>query len=251
MREIEKDTVEVLVEGQADLVEQWFNEDPRRGEALDLRLQGVMTSEQIAKELGIGRATYFRWVRHPAFMARLKATIEETMINRKLRRFRMTTNFTNYLGVKIEHLIKEEVDSITRARVDPSHKVVDNTPRISKVLADYRAMRQEERLDGGEAEQRVHLHVEQETDHAQQLKNPFIDVLQNLLGDGHLKETSLHDSLGLALDADYEEIDAGQALIALTEVALQDTPLLEDFGTGQPSIEVKRNVPRILRKKDF
>lgn len=127
----------------------WFDEDPRRETALEETLRGTPKT-QIARDLGIGRATLYRWLEHPAFLDALNVRLTEMTTRRRLKRFHETTQITDYLTAKARRLIKRDLEEMKREDEEPAYIATDYGEKIAKTLQSYRAMREEERKDAGE-----------------------------------------------------------------------------------------------------
>lgn len=202
----------------------WWSQDIRRKEAVEMVFEGKKTYAEIAKSLSVHRNTLRNWMKHPAFLEKLNTMMQEFSFRRRLGRMHMTTRYTDFIGANVDYWMQKQAKEFKAEQEDVKYDAMDYSTNINRWMAMWRSMRSEERTDTGESETKVQHHVLTEMDTTQKLKAPFMTVVNNLLGEGLLKDSRLKEALNVGEEeGGLESVDAGQALIALAEVALTDT----------------------------
>lgn len=180
----------------SETIKNWFEKDERREDVFKLFMDGRYTQEQIVEKTGVSRSSVQRWVKNPAFMARLEEEIRNFAVRRRLRRLKQTTHYTDFIGAKVELLMQEEAENIRDRKIDPDLEAVDHTGKMDKLFNNWRLLREEERKDVGEAQHTVAHHVQANVDVSQRLERPFIETLNMIFGpDGLSKDSRLAKQL--------------------------------------------------------
>jgi len=201
----------------------WWTQDARRLQAVEMVFEGKKTYNEIAKTLNVHRNTLRNWMKTPMFLEKLETMMNEFSFRRRLGRMHMSTRFTDFIGANVDYWMQKQAKEFKAEQIDPGYEVMDYSNQLNRWMSMWRSMRSEERTDTGESEVRVQHHVLAQMDTTQQLQAPFMNVVNNLLGEGLLKDSRLREVLNVDDDSSFEDIDAGQALIALAEVALTDS----------------------------
>lgn len=120
---------------------EWTEERER---CLDFVIAGN-SNVAIAKELGVHRKTVENWKKHPTFLARLEEMVLDQRHTVRLRRIRQTNALTER----------------TEALVEKAFKVAEEKPesmiaqeRAMNWASEFRAFREQERIESGENVQR-------------------------------------------------------------------------------------------------
>jgi hypothetical protein len=117
---------------------EWSEERER---AYQMKLRGFPNT-QIAAELDVHRNTIMAWCKHPVFAKRLEEELLEFARDSRLRRVRATTVFTD----RISNLATRSLKTLEK-----NPKSMQAISRVKALLGEFRAMRNEERLNYGEA----------------------------------------------------------------------------------------------------
>lgn len=117
---------------------EWTEE---REKCFQMALRGI-PKLQIASELDVHRNTISAWCKHPVFAKRMEEELTEFAASSRLRRIRATTGFTD----RVQSLAFK---ALTEAEKNPkSGRAIG---RVRAFLGEYRAMRNEERLNYGDS----------------------------------------------------------------------------------------------------
>lgn len=114
--------------------------EPRQ-ECLRLLLNGYPKT-RISEELKVHYNTIYNWTKHPAFVQRLREELDEHATSTRLRRVR-TTSLLN------DTVSNQAVKALQEAQRKP--KSFRSASMASLWLREFRAMRNEERLNFGES----------------------------------------------------------------------------------------------------
>jgi len=208
---------------------EWTEE---REQCFQMKLRGF-PNLQIAKELDVHRNTISAWTKHPTFDRRMREELEEFAKNSRLRRIRSTTVFTD----RISNLAAK---ALKAAEKNP--KSGRSISRAKAWLGEFRAMRNEERLNYGDSTENhtfngsmnVNGQVQtmssttfkeflksgletgvinaQLVAKAGNRKAALVEAVQQALVDGELirqidKESGTTDPAQAAIDAEYSVVD--------------------------------------------
>lgn len=117
---------------------EWTEERER---CFQMKLRGF-PNLQIAEELEVHRNTISAWTKHPTFARRMQEELEEFAASSRLRRVRTTTVFTDRVSRLAEKALKT---------VEKNPKSGRGLSRLRALLGEFRAMRNEERLNYGDS----------------------------------------------------------------------------------------------------
>lgn len=131
-------TSKALVTTESDIDFEWTDQ---REKAFDMVMRGVSV-RKIAEEIGVHFNTVQRWKTHQVFMRRMMDEKYEHAATTVLRRTRVTTVINDTIS-------NMALKALTEAEKHPTSS--KKLKRVKDVLAEFRAMRNEERLNFGES----------------------------------------------------------------------------------------------------
>lgn len=235
---VQPDTT-ALVVAQAEPKLTWWEEDPKREEALEMILDG-MSKSQVAKHLGVHRNTVNNWCADARFITEANHRMNEHKAGKRIRRLR-TTNIINDKIEKITLALVTKVEGdlkIDKVTGKPQGKLTDDnfkTLRMFREMAsEFRDFREEERKDFGD-----------------DIKKVAINSHQTITGDVHVQHTGVNDTPFVdyvrkslherAIDVNAIEIpegaSEGQLVLKAAEHLLVDTDLLDEINEEDKIIE--------------
>jgi len=208
----------------------WWTEDPRREQALEMILDG-MSKSAVAKALPCHRNTVNNWCADARFVAEANARMNEHKAGKRIRRLRTT----NLINDKVEKVSLALIGKIESAIIDPkTGKAVSDIPEsINKTMSLFRQMAYEFREIRGQ----------ERIDYGDDVKKVAINSTQTITGDVHVTQHGVNDTpfadyvrkslANRSIDVEAIEVkgDAtgGQLLLRAAEHLMVDTDLLDEI----------------------
>jgi hypothetical protein len=220
--ELDKETAELATTAGGEPASEgdWFEADERRGQAVDLFLQG-MSKAAIARQLRVHRNTVNNWFADARFAAEAERRVREHKSTKRMRR-----TFSNSLIVdRVERLVHHQLGKLEKDMEEDKQLSGDELRRFRELAFDLRQHREEERKDFGDNIKRVDIsgtHSHSITGDVQVVHSisntPFKEFFQKAIADDVIDVN--------AIDA-ADGGDKSKVLLQLAEVVLADTDLLD------------------------
>jgi len=218
----------------------WWAEDPRREQLLEMILDG-MSKSYAAKQLKpqVHRNTVNNWCADPRFISEANARMNEHKAGKRIRRLRVTNiindkteKITLALATKLEGDIIDAATGKAKDKIDDS---VKGTLSVFRQMAyEFREMRGQERIDYGD-----------------DVKKVAVQSQHTITGDVHVNHTGLNDTpfvdyfrrslQNRVIDVESIEMkpgeNEGQLLLKAAEHLMVDTDLLDEINDEDKKLE--------------
>lgn len=196
--------------------ELWFEGDPKREKALELAFGGA-SNKLIATQLDVHRNTVSNWRDNPYFMEALAKLHGDRLGAMRARRAQQTSNFADRLAALADNAL-----TTIEQKVKTGNPVaLSDRQTLRDWMQEYRATRQEERIDSGDNGVRVQhsgvvgVGVFGEVNHTHSIKG------------SSFKEFTSKALRSKVIDIKAIEESKEEPLVALVEAVLGDTDLLD------------------------
>lgn len=190
----------------------WWDEDPNREQALEL-VYGGSSKKAIAKALGVHRNTVSNWCDAPPFQQALASLHGDRLGAMRARRAVHTNQLTDRVTALADSALKLAEKHAHDGEAVPVHLQL----QARGWLAEFRALRAEERIDSGDNIQKhQHGHV--------------VAGQIGVTATVSIKERSfkefVHEHMN-AIDVDAIDVTGEELIVGLVERVLSDTDVLD------------------------
>jgi hypothetical protein len=221
----------------------WWHEDPRREQALEMFLDGIAKT-QIAKKLDVHRNTIRLWCTNSLFVAEANYRLNEHKAGKRIRRLRATNIINDKLervAVGMVSLLEHDLkidDTTGRPKGEINEKTTKNIRVMRELLHEFRSMRGEERQDFGDDIKKIAINKHQtitgdvQVVHQGVNNTPFVDYLRRSL------DSKVIDVESIEVPPEAKE---GTLLLKAAEAMLVDTALLDEIDAEDKAADAAMN----------
>lgn len=220
--------------------EDWWAQDPRREQLLEMILDG-MTKSQACKQLKppVHRNTVNNWCSDPRFIAEANARMNEHKAGKRIRRLRVTNiindkteKVTLALISKIEDDVIDKATGKVKDKIESSVK--ENLSIFRQMAYEFREMRGQERIDYGDDVKKVAVQSQHtitgdvQVQHTGVSVTPFVDYMKRQLSNRIIDVDSIEIKEGES---------EGQFLLKAAEHLMTDSDLLDEINEEDKQLE--------------